>query len=337
MLPTTPAGLTVQGTILGTVQYMAPEQIEGQEADGRTDIFAFGAVLYEMLTGTKAFTGASPASLISSILSSQPPKVSTVQTLAPAELDHLIARCLAKGPDNRWQSARDVVLELEWIRSTPFTNVTGRKPRSRWIIGRTVAAALVGVFVGGTGVWMNRPSSAVAPMVRLAVPLLDTASIVTYLNGAPLAIAPDGSRVAFIGHAGSGRLLYVRRMADLEGAPIPGTELAEQPFFSPDGDWIAFFTGDRLKKVSVTGGPVSTICVLPSAVVVPRGGDWGPDGTIIFAMSSQGLYRVSANGGVPERIVAPDPKANEVSYDFPQILSDRGAILYTVYHAGPVH
>ena len=115
MLPTTPASLTVQGTILGTVQYMAPEQIEGHEADGRTDIFAFGAVLYEMLTGTKAFSGASPASLIASILSSQPPKVSTVQTLAPAALDHLIARCLAKDPEDRWQSARDVKLELSWI------------------------------------------------------------------------------------------------------------------------------------------------------------------------------------------------------------------------------
>ncbi len=116
MLPTTPAGLTVQGTILGTVQYMAPEQIEGHEADGRTDIFAFGAVLYEMLTGTKAFSGGSPASLIASILASQPPKVSTVQTLAPAALDHLIARCLAKDPEDRWQSARDVKLRavVDW-------------------------------------------------------------------------------------------------------------------------------------------------------------------------------------------------------------------------------
>ena len=115
-------------------------------------------------------------------------------------------------------------------------------------------------------------------------------------------------------------------MADLEGAPIPGTDLAEQPFFSPDGDWIAFFAGDRLKKVSVTGGPVSTICVLPprhGTEEGPDGGDWGRDGTIIFAMPTEGLYRVSANSGVPERIAAPDPKANEVAYVSPQILSDQ--------------
>ena len=128
MLPTTPPNLTAQGTILGTFQYMSPEQLEGKEADARSDIFAFGAVLYEILTGKKAFSGASHASLISSIMSSQPPPVSIVQTLAPAALDHLIARCLAKDPEDRWQSARDVKLELSWISSVPVT-------RSRLMVG----------------------------------------------------------------------------------------------------------------------------------------------------------------------------------------------------------
>ena len=210
-LPTTPPNLTAQGTILGTFQYMAPEQLEGKEADARTDIFAFGAVLYEMLTGKRAFSGASHASLISSIMSSQPPPVSMVQMLAPAELDHLIARCLAKDPEDRWQSARDVVLELEWIRSTPFTNVCGSKPRSRWIIGGRWQDR-VGRCVRRWHRRLDEPTvECCGPDGSLAVPLLDTASIVSILNGAPLAIAPDGSRVAFIGHAGSGRLLYVRR------------------------------------------------------------------------------------------------------------------------------
>ena len=134
MLPTTPPNLTAQGTILGTFQYMAPEQLEGRDADARTDLFAFGAVLYEMLTGRKAFNGASHASLISSIMSSQPPAVSTVQALAPAELDHLIARCLAKDPEDRWQSARDVKLQLSWIAESPATSASptsGRQERAR--------------------------------------------------------------------------------------------------------------------------------------------------------------------------------------------------------------
>ena len=316
---------------------MAPEQLEGKPTDARTDLWAFGAVVYEMLTGKRAFEAASAASLMGAILERDPAPAVNLQPLTPPRLDTVVRQCLAKAPDDRWQSARDLVLELEWIRSTPFTNAAGRESRSRTLIWWTVATALVSGFVGGTAVWMNRPSRAVAPMVRLAIPLPDTASIVTYSSN-PVAIAPDGSRVAFIGHAGSGRLLYVRRMADLEGTPIPGTELAEQPFFSPDGDWIAFFTGDSLKKVSVAGGPVSPICVLPprhGTAEGPLGGDWGADGTIIFAMPTQGLYRVSANSGVPERIAAPDPKANEVAFALPQILSDSGAILYTVYRAGP--
>ena len=214
---------------------MAPEQLEGKPTDARTDLWAFGAVVYEMLTGKRAFEATSAASLMGAILERDPAPAATLQPLTPPRLDSVVRACLAKAPDDRWQSARDLVLELEGIRSTPSTNVAGWKSRSRSIIWWTVATALVGVFVGGTAVWMNRPSSAVAPMVRLAVPLPDTSSIVTY-SLRPLAIAPDGSRVAFIGHAGSGRLLYVRRMADLESAPIPGTDLAEQPFFSPDGE-----------------------------------------------------------------------------------------------------
>jgi serine/threonine protein kinase/Tol biopolymer transport system component len=336
MSATRSAPLTGEGVIVGTLQYMAPEQLEGKPTDARTDLWAFGAVVYEMLTGKRAFEATSAASLMGAILERAPAPALTLQPLTPPRLDRVVQQCLAKAPDDRWQSARDLVLELEWIRSTPSTNVAAWKSRSRSITRWMVATALVGVFVGGTAVWMSRPSSTVAPMVRLAVPLPDTASIVMY-SPYPLAIAPDGSRVAFIGHAGSGRLLYVRRMADLEGAPIPGTELAERPFFSPDGDWIAFFTGDRLKKVSVMGGPASTICVLPPrhGQEAPEGGDWGTDGTIIFAMPTQGLYRVSANSGVPERIAAPDPKANEVAYGSPQLLSNAGAILYTVFPAGP--
>ena len=334
MSATRSAPLTGETVIVGTLQYMAPEQLEGKPTDARTDLWAFGAVVYEMLTGKRAFEATSAASLMGAILERDPAPAATLQPLTPPRLDSVVRECLAKAPDDRWQSARDLVLELEGIRSTPSTNDAGWKSRSRSIIWWTVATTLVGVFVGGTAVWMNRPSSAVAPMVRLAVPLPGTASIVTY-SYRSLAIAPDGSRVAFIGRAGSGRLLYVRRMADLESSPIPGTDLAEQPFFSPDGDWIAFFTGDRLKKVSVTGGPVSTICVLPPRRPEegPGGGDWGTDGTIIFAMI--GLYRVSANSGVPELIAAPDPKANEILYASPQLLSDAGAILYTVFHAVP--
>src|SRR4029077_728958 len=150
MLPTTPPNLTAQGTILGTLQYMAPEELEGKEADARTDLFACGAVLYEMLTGQKAFSGASHASLISSIMSSHPPSVSKVQALAPAELDHLIARCLAKDPEDRWQSARDLKLELSWIaaappaRPSPTTRSMGSRARLAWAVAALALVALIG-------------------------------------------------------------------------------------------------------------------------------------------------------------------------------------------------
>ncbi len=150
MLPTTPPNLTAQGTILGTFHYMAPEQLEGKEADARSDMFAFGAVLYEMLTGRKAFSGASHASLISSIMSSHPPSVSTVQTLAPAELDHLIARCLAKDPEDRWQSARDVKLELSWIAQTPQSlssptiKSTSSRERLAWSLAGLALVTAIG-------------------------------------------------------------------------------------------------------------------------------------------------------------------------------------------------
>jgi eukaryotic-like serine/threonine-protein kinase len=336
MSATRSAPLTGERVIVGTLHYMAPEQLEGNPTDARTDLWAFGAVVYEMLTGKRAFDGTSAASLMGAILEHDPVPAGTLQPLIPPRLDTVVRQCLAKAPEDRWQSARDLVLELEGILSAASTNVAGWKSRSRSIIWWTVATASVGVFVGGTAVWVTRPSSVAAPMVRLSIPLPDTASIDTY-SPDTLAIAPDGSRVAFIGHSGSSRLLYMRRMADLETAPVPGTDLAEQPLFSPDGDWIAFFASDRLKKVSVTGGPVSTICVLPRRHETeqwPNGGDWGRDGRIIFAMANEGLYRVSANGGVPERIASPDPKANEVAYGSPQILPDRDAILYTVYRAG---
>ena len=296
MLPTTPAGLTVQGTILGTVQYMAPEQVEGHEADGRTDIFAFGAVLYEMLTGTKAFSGATPASLIASILSSQPPKVSTMQTLAPAALDHLLARCLAKDPEDRWQSARDVKLELSWIGearmspSSPIINRRGARERLVWTLAGLALVALSAILAA-TLLARRAPATAAEP-VQFVIPP-EKGSLIAPLNAQ--AVSPDGRQIVFTASGAAGtQQLWIRRLDSLHATTLTGTDGAGQPFWSPDSQSVGFFAGGKLKTIKVRGGAPQTLADAP----FPLGGAWSRDGVILFGRAiGSPLFRVSAGGG----------------------------------------
>src|SRR5687767_611605 len=290
-LPTR-ANLTQEGTILGTFQYMAPEQLEGREADSRTDLFAFGAVLHEMATGKKAFSGESQASLISSIMASEPPPVSAVAPLAPPALDRIVRRCLVKDPEGRWQSARDVALELDEIARSPVTAKTAAAPVGRrsdfaaWIVA---AGLLIALLASLFGPWRRAPSAGVVPVRFTVPPPRDTS-----FQGM-LALSPDGRRLTFVATSSDGRdLLWTRALDSLETRTLEGTEGANYPFWSPDGRSIAFFAGGKLKKIDASGGSAQTLC----EAAAPRGGSWGSDGTIVFAANAGGqIERVAEAGG----------------------------------------
>jgi serine/threonine-protein kinase len=338
MLPTTPAAVTAQGTILGTFQYMAPEQIEGLEADARTDIFAFGAVLHEMLTGKRAFEGKTRASLIGAILKDEPLPVSQVQALAPTSLDRIVATCLAKDPEDRWQSARDLVRELKWVsteraaaaKTVPVTPSAPSSPRR--VVAAASAGLAAGVVVAGLATWIALRGNEQTPQpVRLEmVPALNE-PIVQATPDRHIAISPDGSHVVYL--AGANRAtaqLYLRGLDEIAATPLGAAGV--WPFFSPDGRWIGFFSGTELKKMSVTGGTAITLCEIIGS---PRGAAWGGDGTIVFATSdlTTGLQSVPQGGGEPRTLTKPDTGRGEADHIFPSRLPD-GRIVVTIQKTG---
>jgi len=329
--PTMSVALTGEGTILGTVQYMAPEQIEGQEADARTDIFAFGVLLYEMLTGRKAFEGKSHASLMGAILKDEPPPMSTLQPLTPSALDRSVRTCLAKDPDNRWQTARDLHRELKWVAERPAeqhhkaSEIRRRSPgvRPAWVFGLLICAAAVVLFA-----WTATRSRVAAPgdVVRSSVALPSGASVTTPRN---IALSPDGRVIVFIGQDSAGSRLFMRPIDSFDATVIAGTNGAQAPFFSPDGRWIGFFQSgeNKLKKVALSGGAPQTICDT-DGILLPA---WGDDGTIMFSRNTgTGLLSVSADGGSPRVLTTPDRGASEKSHRGPDILPGGKAVLFTV-------
>ena len=291
--PTTP--VTQEGTIVGTFQYMSPEQIEGKEVDRRSDIFSLGAVLYEMLTGQKAFQGKSQLSVASAILEKEPVPISSLKPMTPPALDHAIRRCLAKDPEERWQTARDLALELKWIAEN--TVQTGLQPegiargknynRLSWIL---VGAFCVAVVVLTT-ILMQRGSGSPASVRFLVLPPENS-----YINARALAaVSPDGRHLAFVAPDSTGKdVLWVRSFDSLTAHSFAGTEGAARPFWSPDSRWIGFFAQDTLKKIDPTGGPpISVVSALAGL-----GGTWNRDGLIVFRKGSTlSLYRVPAAGG----------------------------------------
>lgn len=321
MMTTTPPNVTAPGTIVGTFQYMAPEQLEGQEADSRTDIFAFGATVYEMLTGRKAFEAKSQASLISAIISSEPPSPSTIQPLAPEALDSMIAICLKKVPDERWESVRDIAIQL---RSLPRQRLpsagaetTRRRGRLRIAAWGILAITCVGAVVFAlTRVRGGQPASAAVRFI-IALPRQDFAE-----NGA--AVSPDGRWVAFI----STRKVWIRSIDSLGAQPVPGTEevaTASTLFWSPDSRRIGFFAQGKLKTVEPRTGPPNVVC----DAGIGRGATWNRDGIIVFAPSTDGpLMRVPANGGTPVPASTLDLGRNERSHRWPQFLPDGNHFLY---------
>jgi Tol biopolymer transport system component len=323
-----PDALTASGTILGTLLYMAPEQLEGRldEVDARADIFSLGTVIYEMATGAKAFPGKSQASVIAAILKDDPLPMSSFQPLTPPSLERLVKICLAKDPDERWQSALDLCRELQWIREGGYS-ATAAEPvlpaASRWRRRLLYGAMGLAVWlVTAAAIWNYRsiPPSA-AMRFSVTTPGPPTAAT-------RLAVSPDGRSIAFQADDFSGNSqVWVRRLESLQAQPVAGTDRGGTPFWSPDGRFIGFFADAKLKIVSAAGGQVQTLVDAPSG----RGGTWNRDGTIVFAPETfGGLARVSASGGDLTPLTSVDAAAGETSHRYPQFLPDGNHFLYFV-------
>ena len=334
------ANLTQQGVILGTIQYMSPEQIEGSEAGPLSDIFAFGAVLYEMATGRKAFQGKSRASIIGAILRDEPGPVSQVQPMAPAALDRLVRKCLAKDPDDRWQSARDVRSELEWVRdsgsgaSPAASAARGSRPALLpWLIAAGLAASLAVALLTRRG-----PAKAgLGAPIRFEVqPSEGTALQPRNPVGNFFALSPDGRQLAFTtveSRSAEAGPIEVRSFDSLESRPLAGTEGAVSPFWSPDGTFLAFFADGKLKKVALSGGPAIAICDVRQGST----GTWGPDGTIVYGEwgpDAGPLRRVPASGGTPVPATRLDTARGDHWHQWPAFLPDGKRFLYLATSGG---
>ena len=317
--------LTVQGTIVGTIQYMSPEQLEGKTADERSDIFSFGAMLYEMATGSKAFEAKSHASLIAAILKEEPQPMRELQPMTPPALEHIVKACLAKDPDDRPQSAHDLKLEFDWIRESsgisqlaqPAVERSSSRPKTLSVILASVVCTLL---AAGALAYLFRPQPPPAERLEFAIPLQDEAS--------HLALSADGRMLALVSpnETSGANMLSVQRIGSSGVSVLPGTEGASYPFWSPDDAYVAFFADGKLKKIAVSGGLPQ---VLASATA-GRGGSWGRRGVIIFSPQSSGwLWTVNPDGNN----LAPQTKGifeitKEASHRWPVFLPDGEHFLF---------
>jgi serine/threonine protein kinase/Tol biopolymer transport system component len=321
--PTVPHD-TGPGTVWGTASYMSPEQVRGNPVDHRSDIFSFGTILYEMLTGERPFRGATSADTTSAILKDDPPDLTGIGTTPPA-LDRLVHHCLEKNPGERFQSARDLAFNLEAISGLSGTKPAQAAPRKRAIPGWIPMGAASLLLVAGAILLLPRilgPRDA-KPVMRL--PLDVPAGLRLAFNSKP-EISPDGSMVVFVASDSSGtETLWLRRLDSLTPRKLPGTAGGVDPFWSPDGRSIAFFADAKLKRLSVTGGPIQVLCDAGS----PRGGTWGRNDVIVFAPgASGGLFRVDAGGGNPEPVTVPDSSRGETAHRYPYFLPDGEHFLF---------
>ncbi len=325
--------LTGKNEIVGTLYYMSPEQLQaqttGQELDARSDIFSFGIVLYEMLTGKRAFEGASPASVIAAIMERPAPSIAAI---APPALDRLMQRCLKKDPDDRWQSARDLKHELEWIAGGGAGVPIGAKSKSGPWRGRLgwIAAAMLAIVLLFL-MQSSRSEHSDGGVVRLSINPTDGSMAVFDMQAtvpAPqFAVSPDGRAVVFAAAPSEGHsMLWVRLLDEVTARRLPGTERGANPFWSPDGRWIGFVSEGKIRKIPAGGGAVQ---VLASAGT-PRGFSWGSDDTILFASGNTGLYRVASTGGPVTEVTKLDASRQEGSHRWPYFLPDGRHFLYGI-------
>ena len=334
--PSTDQPLTAHGTLVGTFQYMSPEQLEGQDADARSDIFALGAVLYEMTTGNRAFTGKTQASIVAAILTSEPPPISAGQPMSPPALDRAVKLCLAKDPEQRFQNVHDVKLQLEWITEggsqtgVPAPVAARRKNRERALAAVALVLAVVVVALGFA--YLHRPTND-ARSLRSSILPPENTSFAGGVATSGYALSPDGTRLVFSGQSVEGKQgLWMRSLNALTAQELAGTENGTVPFWSPDGQSVGFFANGKLKKMLASGGSVQEICDAPMG----RGGTWNAQDVIVFAPTIGGpLFRVSANGGVPTPVTQLDPSTGETTHRWPDFLPDGVHFLYVGRQVSP--
>jgi eukaryotic-like serine/threonine-protein kinase len=326
--PTMSRPLTAEGTIVGTFQYMAPEQLEGKESDPRSDIWALGATLYEMATGRKAFEGKSQASLISSIMKDEPRPLTELLPLTPPALDRIIRRCLAKDPDERWQSALDIASELRWISSTgsqtgvrAAAEATSRGGKPRRVSMLAAAGWILALAALGWIAFRAGQHSKEQPFYASVVPApldLPTEAV----NG-PIALSPDGTRLATTISRANVLMISIYDFSSGNNTVLESTNGAGFPFWSPDSRWIGFFADGKLKKVEAGGGPAQTLADAQAG----RGGSWSSAGTIVFAPDIRGpLMKISENGGAASAVT--QPATEEVTHRNPVFLPDGTHFLF---------
>jgi Tol biopolymer transport system component len=316
--------LTARGTIVGTFQYMSPEQVEGKEADVRSDIFSLGAVLYEMATGKRAFEGKTTASTIAAILAADPPPISTTQPMSPPALQGVVRNCLAKDPDDRLQTVHDVKLQLKWIAENGLaagaqnTLPAGRTRRDRfgWLLA---GLCLLLLIAGSVAWWVGAHRHLRAMYFNSPVPF----------PASDLALSPDGRILVLVAYSDQANknMIWTQEVGSRQVTAVPGTEDASHPFWSPDSRSVGFFAQGRLKKVDVfSGTSAQVLCDAPHG----RGGAWNRDGVILFSPEVfTGLQRVSSAGGAPIEVTKPDPSRFESSHRWPEFLPDQRHFLYT--------
>ena len=320
--PATNRPLTAEGAIIGTMQYMSPEQLEGKETDARSDLFSFGAVLYEMLTGKHAFYGKSQASVIAAILEHEPQPVSTFQPMTPPALDRLIRTCLAKDPEERIQTAHDAKLQLQWIaeggsqagEAVRFPLARERRHYTGWLVA---AAFFLLMMAAGVAWWRATNRRPPRMYFHASVPFAAN----------DLALSPDGHTLALIAYSAQANnyVLWTHQVGSRQTNSLDGTQGASYPFWSPDGQFIGFFADGKLKKVQASGGQAQVLCDAPNG----RGGAWNQDGVVLFTGDAlQGLYRVSSGGGSPVEVTKPDKSRFQASHRWPVFLPDGKHFLY---------
>jgi eukaryotic-like serine/threonine-protein kinase len=334
-LPTRTTPLTGEGTLLGTLQYMAPEQLEGRDADSRSDIFAFGTTVYEMLSGRKAFEARSQASLIGAILHTEPPPLLELQPAVSPALDWAIRVCLAKDPDARWQTAHDLTLQLQRIRAAGDSAVAGRtSAKRRWWMQPAALTAAVAAAIGATAATATLRFRGGPPPAQLVARFgqsVDPGQALALELQRAVQMSPDGRRLAYVAARRGKTQVYVRSLDQDQAMPVSGTEGGSDPFFSPDGQWIGFSANGQLKKISLAGGAPIRLTDAP----ITFGASWGPDDSIVYVPTPvSGIHRIRSDGTTLGPVTTLDSSKGELAHRWPHILPGGKAVLFTVWRGG---
>ena len=331
---TVPRDLTREGSVLGTPQYMAPEQIEGRSADSRSDIFAFGVVLYEMATSRRAFAGKSRAALTAAIVEEEPVAISSLQPTSPPALDRLVRICMAKDPERRWQSAHDIGLQLAGMGEGVPQAAASAAPAAlgRWmpwaVAAVAAAVALSALLRPGASPHYPAPTPA-----RFSVPPPPGGTfLLSNVETVSLALSPDGSQLGFVAADAAGETrIWLRPLAALDARPLAGTEGVTSVFWSPEGRSIAFFASGKLKRLDLPGGAAVPLCDVREAI--GYFGSWGSGGQILFAsVDGEAIFRVATTGGAPIEEIKPDRSRGELRVNWPWFLPDGKRFLYLARH-----